>query len=47
MEKLLELLQGIRPDVDFENEIALGDEEVYKRQSRDSNPGGYYASRYI
>ena len=28
MEKLLELLQGIRPDVDFENEIALVDDGI-------------------
>lgn len=26
MEKLLELLKGVRPDVDFENETALIDE---------------------
>ena len=26
MEKLLEILKGIRPDVDFENETALVDE---------------------
>ena len=28
MEKSLELLQGIRPDVDFENEIALVDDGI-------------------
>ena len=28
MEKLLELLKGIRPDVDFENETALIDDGV-------------------
>ena len=28
MEILLELLQGIRPDVDFENEIALVDDGI-------------------
>ena len=28
MEKLLELLQCIRPDVDFENEIALVDDGI-------------------
>ena len=28
MEKLLEILQGIRPDVDFENEKALIDDGI-------------------
>lgn len=28
MEKLLELLKGVRPDVDFENETALIDDGV-------------------
>jgi len=28
MEKLLELLKGIRPDVDFENETALIDDGI-------------------
>ena len=28
MEKLFELLQGIRPDVDFENETALIDDGI-------------------
>ncbi len=28
MEKLLELLQGVRPDVDFENETALIDDGI-------------------
>lgn len=28
MEKLLELLKGVRPDVDFENETALIDEGI-------------------
>lgn len=28
MEKLLEILKGIRPDVDFENETALIDEGI-------------------
>ena len=28
MEKLLELLAGIRPDVDFENETALIDDGI-------------------
>lgn len=28
MEKLLELLKGVRPDVDFENEIALIDDGI-------------------
>lgn len=28
MEKLLELLQGIRPDVDFKNETALIDDGI-------------------
>jgi len=28
MEKLLELLKGVRPDVDFENENALIDEGI-------------------
>jgi len=28
MEKLLELLKGVRPDVDFENEMALIDDGI-------------------
>ena len=28
MEQLLELLKGIRPDVDFENEVALIDDGI-------------------
>ena len=28
MEKLLEILKGIRPDVDFENETALIDDSI-------------------
>jgi len=28
MEKLLELLKGVRPDVDFENETALIDDGI-------------------
>lgn len=28
MEKLMEILQGIRPDVDFENETALIDDGI-------------------
>lgn len=28
MEKLLELLKGVRPDVDFENETALIDDSI-------------------
>lgn len=28
MEQLMEILEGIRPDVDFENETALIDDEI-------------------